>query len=289
MTGYGRGEMESQGLKWVVELRSVNHRFLELALNIPKHLWPLEDRFRQLIKSRLARGRVEMQLSYESTGTAGVKLRLDEAMTAEVRRLLEKLKDALDITEPLRLENLLPFWDLIIAKERESPGLEETWALLSPALEEALKTLEEMRRREGAALQTEMLAQLDLMTRKMEEISAQAAGLPDLWREKLKSRLQEILSEGTVDENRLAQEVALLAEKRDISEELTRLASHLAQCRQALNSQEPVGRRLEFLFQEMLREINTIGAKANQVQISQAVLAAKTCLERLREQVQNVE
>ncbi len=289
MTGYGRGEKESAGLKCLVELRSVNHRFLELALNLPKNLWPLEDRCRQVLKSRLARGRVEMQLNFVTTGGPALNLRLDGAMAGEVHRLLEELKSALDLAEPLRLDHLLHFSELIIASERAAPAPEETWQLLAPALEEALAALQDMRRQEGAALQAEMLTQIDLIDRELGTISAQAAALPELWRQKMLTRLQELLAEPVLDQTRLGQEIALLADRRDISEELTRLASHLAQCRQALQSQEPVGRRLEFLFQEMLREINTIGAKGGDVQISQAVLVVKGHLEKLREQVQNVE
>ena len=290
MTGYGRWEVEAPLQKWIVELKSLNHRFLDLSLGLPRHLWALEERCRKLVKERLARGRVEMQLSYESKpGAAALHLRLDQAAAAEARAVLEGLKAAADLTEPLKLEHFLKFADFLVSREREALDLEETWEILSQALTQALMVLEEMRVREGAALGAEMAGHLDQLSQEVGRIKEQAPALPQLWQEKLKSRLEELLSEAGVDETRLAQEAAFLAERRDIAEELARLESHAAQFREALAAPGPAGRKLEFLLQEMLREINTIGSKAGDLAITQAVLTAKGILERLREQVQNVE
>lgn len=290
MTGYGRGEVEVPGQKWLVELRSLNHRFLELSLNLPKHLWALEDRFRQLLKSRLARGRVEVQLSWERDTERAFTLRLDPGMVAETKEILEQLRRDTDKREALRLEHFLHFSEVLVTRERAAPEIEETWELLSQALTQALASLEEMRLREGAALEGEMLSHLEGLRRQSHRISEQAALLPQLWQKKLAERLEELLKPGgPVDETRLAQEVALLAERRDIAEEVARLESHLSQFHQTLAGQEPAGRKLEFLLQEMLREVNTIGAKAGDLEITQAVLEIKGILERLREQVQNVE
>jgi uncharacterized protein (TIGR00255 family) len=289
MTGYGRGEAEARGQKWTVELRSLNHRFLELSLNLPKRLWPLEDRFRKLIKGRIARGRVDMQLTWESPEERSLTLRLEPGLVAEARAILQELLAVGDIQEPLRLEHFLHFSELIVTKERETLDLEGTWEVVSQALEAALAVLEQMRAKEGQALAAEMAAHLDTIRQEYGRIAAQAALLPQLWQERLSARLTELLPPGTLDESRLAQEVALLAERRDLSEELARLESHLNQFQQTLAGQGPVGRKLEFLLQEMLREVNTIGAKAGDLLISQAVLEIKGALERLREQVQNIE
>jgi uncharacterized protein (TIGR00255 family) len=290
MTGYGRGEVEAEGLKWVVELKTVNHRFLEVSPSLPRHLWALEDRIRKLVKNRLARGRVDVQLSWEGRAERPLSLSLDPDMTVQIRSLLTDLARALPEPEPVRLDHLLHFADLIVGKERQTQDLEETWRAISQALAQALEALEVMRGNEGAALAEELLGHLDLMSQEVQRIKAQADLVPGLWQEKLKVRLEELLAEtAPVDEGRLAQEVAFLAERRDIREELTRLESHVAQFQEALAVPGPVGRKLEFLLQEMLREANTIGVKAGDLDIAQAVVAIKGLLERLREQVQNIE
>ena len=292
MTAYGRGEVETAVQKWVVELKSVNHRFLELALNLPRRLWALEDRFRKLIKSRVARGRVDMQLSWESLEDKPVTLRLDMSVVAAVRGVLEQLRLAGSTPESLKLEHFLHFSDLLVAKEQANQDLEleATWETASQAVNQALDRLEEMRLAEGAALAADLAGRLEDIRREVSRIVEQAPRLPELWREKVAHRLAELFPEGSpVDETRLAQEVALMAERRDVAEELARLESHLAQFQQTLETQGPVGRKQEFLLQEMLREVNTIGSKSGDLGISQAVLAIKGSLERLREQVQNIE
>ncbi len=290
MTAYGRGEVEALGQKWVVELRSLNHRFLELSLNLPKRLWALEDQVRKLIKNRINRGRVEMQITWDSLGEKSLTLRLDQNLVREVRSLLTGLLAAGEIQEPLRLDHFLRFSDLLVTKEGETQELEESWEPVSQAISQALEILDGMRLTEGAALAADLAAHLEVMRREAGRIAAQAALIPELWREKVTARLAEILPEaGPLDEGRLAQEVALLAERRDVSEELARLESHVSQFQQALESQGAVGRKMEFLLQEMLREVNTIGSKAGDLLISQAVLEIKGTLERLREQVQNIE
>ncbi len=290
MTAYGRGEVEALGQKWVVELRSLNHRFLELSLNLPKRLWSMEDQVRKLIKSRINRGRVEMQLTWESLAEKSLTLRLDQSLVREVRTVLTDLQTAGEIQEPLRLDHFLRFTDLLVTKEGEIQELEGAWEGVSQAISQALEILDAMRRTEGAALAADLVAHLQVVRRESGRIAAQAVRLPELWREKVSARLAEILQEaGPLDEGRLAQEVALIAERRDLSEELARLESHVSQFQEALESQGAVGRKMEFLLQEMLREVNTIGSKAGDLLISQAVLEIKGTLERLREQVQNIE
>jgi uncharacterized protein (TIGR00255 family) len=292
MTAYGRGEVETASLKWVVELKSLNHRFLELSLNLPRRLWALEDRFRKLIKSRVARGRIDMQLSWESLADKSLTLKLEKGMVAGVRTVLEQIRLIGGTPESLKLEHFLHFSDLIVTKEQANQDLEveETWDTVSTAVSQALDLLEEMRLTEGAALAADLAGHLADIRREVGHVTAQASLLPQLWRERVTTRLAELFPEGSpVDETRLAQEVALMAERRDLTEELARLDSHLAQFQQTLVSQEPVGRKQEFLLQEMLRETNTIGSKANDLTITQAVLEIKGSLERLREQVQNIE
>ncbi|MEJ2672252.1 MAG: YicC family protein [Deltaproteobacteria bacterium] len=292
MTAYGRGEAESASQKWMIELRSVNHRFLELYLNLPRHLWALEDRFRKLIKARLSRGRVEMQLSWESRAEKSLTLKLDTALVLNIRQVLEELRQIGNTPESLRLEHFLHFADLIVTKEQANQDLEmeENWEALSQAVNQALDQLEQMRAAEGAALAAGLGGHLEDIRREVGRINEQAPALPQLWRERVTARLAELFPEGPpVDETRLTQEVALMAERRDLAEELARLESHLGQFQQTLAGEGPVGRKQEFLLQEMLREANTIGSKAADLSISQEVLEIKGSLERLREQVQNIE
>ena len=289
MTAYGRGEAEGQGQKWLVELRSLNHRFQELSLNLPKRLWGLEDRLRKLIKGRISRGRLEMQLTWESLGDKGLTLKVDPNLARQTAALLQELQAVATLAEPMRLEHLLHFSDLFITKENQEIELEETWEAIAQAVNLALDELDHMRLTEGTALAVDLALSLEGIRQQAARIQAQAPLLPQLWREKVSARLAELLGEVGVDETRLAQEVAFLAERRDLSEELARLDSHLAQFAETLAVPGPVGRKQEFLLQEMLREANTIGSKASDLLISQAVLEIKGFLERLREQVQNIE
>ena len=289
MTAYGRGEAEGPSQKWVVEFRSLNHRFLELSLNLPKRLWGLEDRLRKLVEGRIPRGRVELQLSWESTGEKALTLKMDRALARQTAAMLEEVRVAGDLKEPLHLEDLLHFSDLFLIKETRELALEETWETVERAVSGALEDLDRMRLSEGQALAADLAKSLGAIGGELERIRGQAPLLPRLWREKLSARLAELEGETGVDEARLAQEVVLMAERRDLSEELARMESHLAQFEETLAAWGPVGRKQEFLVQEMLREANTIGSKAGDLLVSQAVLEIKGYLERLREQVQNIE
>src|SRR4030042_537202 len=165
MTAYGRGEVEAPGQKWVVELRSLNHRFLELSLNLPKRLWALEDQIRKLIKSRINRGRVEMQLTWETLGEKSLALRLDQNLVGEVKAVLTELQALGEIQEPLRLEHFLRFADLLVTREGDAQELEEPWEPVSQVISQALGVLEEMRRTEGAALAADLAAHLEVVRR----------------------------------------------------------------------------------------------------------------------------
>lgn len=211
-------------------------------------------------------------------------------LATQALKVLTELKETTGLEEPLRLDHLLRFADWLVSRERETPDLEETWALLSQALHQALDALEEMRRTEGEALRADLSRHLEELAAAALRIQAQAAVSPEAWRQKILARLAELKGEvREVEDARLAQELAFLADRRDVAEELARLESHVGQFRELLATGGPVGRRLEFLVQEMLREVNTIGAKAGDLHITQEVLTAKGLLERLREQIHNVE
>ncbi|MFP3867440.1 MAG: YicC/YloC family endoribonuclease [Desulfobacteraceae bacterium] len=290
MTAFGRGEAENSQKRIIVEIRTLNHRFLDLHFRLPRKFLGLEDRLRKLLKSAILRGRVELTLEHVplEEGTKG--LVLDRTLLREAQEILEELRQTCAIPEPLQLEHFLHFPDLITSQEKGAAEEEDTWEVLSQAVLQALEAVEAMRQAEGKNLETDLQQRLALINRQVGEIQAQAIEVPRLYRERLEARLAQLLPEQPpVDETRLLQEVALLVDRADISEELTRLRSHLEQFHQHLAGSGAVGRRLDFLLQEMYREINTIGAKANELKISQAVVELKNELERLREQVQNIE
>lgn len=290
MTAFGRGEAEGVGCRLAVELRTLNHRFLDLHLRCPRSLLGLEDRLRQLISSRIARGRVELNISLHYTSQSPRSFTVDAGLLAEAAGILNDLQESFGLAEPWSWEELLRFPEVITLQETAPQDEEELWLILSTACLQALETVENMRRREGDYLSGELLTHLQRVADQVDTIERRAAVVPQAYRDRLQARLAQLLHEATpVDPQRLAQEVAMLADRADISEELARLGSHLDQFHQAMNARGPCGRKLDFLLQEMNREINTIGSKATDIDISQAVIAVKTDLERLREQVQNIE
>ncbi|MDD3580949.1 MAG: YicC family protein [Desulfobacca sp.] len=290
MTAFGRGQAENSEKRLVVEIRTLNHRFLDLHFRLPRRFQGLEDRLRELLKSKIARGRVELNLEVMPLGQSNKTLVLDRALLQEAQELLEELRHCCSISEPVRLEHFLRFPELITIQEPVVEDEAANWEILSQALQQALDTIAAMRRTEGQNLANDLRQRLVLINRQLAAISVQAPEVPRLYRERLAARLTQILPEpALMEETRLLQEVALLADRADISEELTRLSSHLEQFQQSLASSGAVGRKLDFLIQEMHREINTIGSKANDLKISQAVVEIKNELERIREQVQNIE
>jgi len=290
MTGFGRGETEGGGYKVQAEIRTLNHRFLDLHIRLPRTLLAMEERLRKLVASRLVRGRVELNLTLEPVGESSKYLALDTTLLSEVLVSLEDLRQRCHIGEPVALEHLLRFPDLITVKDRTDVDPEVMWELIAAAAGQALEAVVEMRRVEGENLKKELARRLGLIQDILRDIAQRASEVPRKYRDKLTERLQELLPEANpVDEARLLQEVAYLAERADIMEELTRLESHVDQMQASLEADGSVGRKMDFLIQEIHREINTVGSKVTELRIAQAVIAVKTELERLREQIQNVE
>lgn len=290
MTGYGRAEAEEDGLRIGAEIRTVNHRYLDLVVRLPGSLAPLEDRVRKQVAARLSRGRVEISVTVtdrrEREGAIQINeplLRAYAAAAAEVQR--RWFPDA----EP-DLRWLVTVPGLFIEQE-SGPAGESAAALTERAVAAALDAVVAMRRREGEALAEQLLGGLERLREHVGAVAARAPGQVARMKERLERRLAEWLpSEGKLDEQRLAMEVVIMADKSDIEEELHRLGSHLDQFRLLVTeSVPPVGRRLDFLAQEIHRELNTIGSKAVDAEISERIVAAKVELERLREQVQNIE
>lgn len=296
MTGYGRGEGQGPNGLVTVEIRSVNHRFCEVVLRMPRSLQALEDRVRRQIQDQIARGRLEVAVSIDRKSAAqgrAAAVQIDTELALAYYNHLKELGEKLGVRGDISLDMISRLPEVLVLTEPESDP-EEMWPALAEAVSGALEQLTAMRQREGEALQAELRGRLETLQRLQADLSARAGQLPAQFLERLQRRLAELLPPGSagaasLDPGRLEAEAALLAERADVSEELARLASHLEQFGATLQDDGPVGRKLDFLIQELNREINTIGSKAGDLDIARLVLAAKAELEKMREQVQNVE
>lgn len=285
MTGYGRGDAEG----WTTEIRSVNHRFGDVVLRVPPSLAPLENRFKEEIKKRVKRGRVEVRCTEGKTiKSKALSLSLDEELADRVYELLKRLNERYGFGRDIDLSLLANFREIFRPSE-ESPDLESLWASVLPSLKGALESLDGARQHEGEQLFQGLTGSLRAVEAFHLKFTERAPFVIETYRDKLEKRLQALLPEDSLDPGRLLQEVALFADRSDITEELARLLSHVRQFDAAVEGRGPHGRRLEFLLQEMNREINTIGSKANDLELSQWVVESKCELEKMREQTQNVE
>lgn len=289
MTGYGRAEVQTASGRFTVEMRSVNHRFGEVLVRLPRDLAPLEDRVRAVVQTRVLRGRVEVTVIREDRATRTKAVRADVDLATAYAQALKELAGVLRIREGMTLAQVAALPDVIRVEETKE-DLDTLWPHLATALEEATTDLVEMREAEGRRLAEDLETRLLHVEELAGGVEARTRGAVGEFVTRLRERIAALLGEVPVDENRLAAEVAIFAERSDVSEEVTRLRSHVAQFRQDLRDAEgAVGRRLEFVLQEMGREVNTTGAKANDLEITRAVISMKGELESMREQIQNVE
>jgi len=288
MTGYGRGEWQGEGRRVEVEVKSFNHRYLDISLRLPRRLASLESQVRNCIKQHLSRGRVEFFVQVDNSSLPEQKLELDVALAKDLHSALKSLKEVLEIPGEIRIETMANFKDIFGHKEVEI-DLEKEWTFLQGALEGALNGLEKMRSQEGLTLRGDFLCRLQTIEEMIGTIEEKAPGVLRASHDRLAERVRELSGALSIDEGRLAQEVAYLAERSDITEELVRIRSHLNQFREMLDRPEPMGRKLEFLLQEINREANTIGSKASDAGMAQVIVGVKSELEKMREQVQNVE
>lgn len=287
MTGYGRGEATNGDLSVVVEMKSVNNRFLDVQLRVPREYLLLEPRILERLKRDVQRGRVEIFIR-RTASESSQQVNPDPALAESYHRAMLAVANRLQRgSEAIPLSLVLAQPGVLSVSERDPDALAE-WEVVSTALEAALTELLEMRRKEGEALQDDLQRQLDHLQRLSSEVEAAAEGVAERLRLKLESRLARLLAD-RVEPARLAQEAAILADKADISEELVRIRSHGSQFKDALIAAEPVGRKLDFLLQELNREVNTVGSKSAEHPIASRVVEMKGLVERLREQAANVE
>jgi len=283
MTGFGRSERD--GI--VVEIRSVNHRYFDFHTRIPQPLLKLEEKIKKICQQYVVRGRVDCSINISTSVPTNRGLHIDWNLLDEYHQFINKLKERYQLHEEIGITHFLQHDGLISVIEQEvvNPEMENT---IIAAVEEAVQQLRKMRIIEGKALENEIVNYLALMDSFVQEIFEAAPFVKVEYEEKLRKKISEYTN-GLFDETRVLTEVAIFADKIDISEELTRLNSHINQFRKSLNSMDPIGRKCDFLVQEMNREVNTIAAKANHAKISNKVVELKSIIEKIREQVQNIE
>jgi len=289
MTGYGRAEGRVRQRLLAVELRSVNHRYCDVLVKLPRLLAPSEDWVKKKIQSAFARGRIEVAVSLEGTAERGQRIRLDRPAARQFYRVLNELRREFSLPGKVDLPDFIGVWDRITVAEDEQREAREVLPALERILARAMARLEKMRRTEGSALQRDLLARLGAIYDAVARIQAQEASVVEGYRKRLSDRVAALSGGAPLDPVRLSQEVALLADRADISEERVRLETHLDRLAELLRSKEPVGRTIDFLLQEVNREVNTIGSKANNARIALEVVGMKGELEKIREQIQNIE
>jgi len=290
MTGYGKAEAVLAGRKFLIEMKSVNHRFLEISLRMPGMLLPLEGEIKKRIGEQFSRGRIEATLRVDGDGNAENEGRftLNLPLVRNYHALLGQLKEEFHLGDEVTLAMMAGFRDAFIPAETiQDPAT--LWEGLSKILADAIRTLTEMREREGESLKRDLTGRLDRIAGFLEGIAGRAPQVVLDYQKRLTDRVRELTGGMVIDEARLLQEVAIMAEKSDITEEVVRFRSHIGQFADLLAGADAAGRKIDFLIQEMGREINTIGSKSGNAEISRSVIEIKSELAKLREQVQNIE
>ena len=287
MTGYGRCTLAQDGREVTIELKSVNHRFLDLAFRMPRSFAFLENDMRAHISNKLARGHVDIFVTYKNSRDDARKVTLDSALLGEYLTTLRQGGIDHMLDDNLRLRDVLSMQEVLTVEEADEDQ-QALSALTLSALDTALDSLCAMRRREGEAMRGDVETRLDTLERTAHAIDERAPQWLEEYRQRLRARIEEIC-QMQLDEARLTQEVALAADKAAVDEETVRLRSHIAQMRDLLKQSEPAGRKLDFLVQEMNREVNTTGSKSSDLILTGMVVDAKAELEKIREQIQNIE
>lgn len=290
MTGYGRAESIIDDKKVSIEIKSLNHRFLEIFVRLPGVFSPLEPEVKRKVTDRFARGRIEVSIrrDAEQSANAEGRLELNMPLIRNYYSMLSSLKQELQLKDEINLDLLLGIKDAVTVAETEI-DLAHVWENLQKILEEAMDSLESMRAQEGEIIGKDLQGRIGLLESFLKRIGNKAPQVVSEYQKRLSERVKDLMGNFPVDEVRIAQEVAIMAERCDITEEIVRFQSHLIQMDSIMKSNEAVGRKIDFLLQEMNREANTIGSKSPDAEISQIVVDIKTELSRLREQVQNIE
>ena len=287
MTGFGRGDYENEGREYLVEIKSVNHKYCDINFRMPKTFSGIENRLRKEIEKNIYRGKIDVFIDFQNFSEEGTNVRFNKELAKNYIKNLQELGEETGINSEISVVDISKMPEII--KKEDSTDEELIFNEISIALNMALKNIVSMKELEGEKLKQDLEVRIEQIFEKINKISEFSSGLVEEYIVKLRSRVKELLDTEVVDENRLLQEIVIFSDKSSIEEELTRLNSHVEQFKKMLKESSPIGKKLDFLIQEMNREINTIGSKANSLQITNLVIEVKTELENIREQIQNIE
>lgn len=287
MTGFGRSKYEIDGREYIVDIKSVNHKYNDISIKMPRIISYLEDKVRKEVLSNVSRGKIDVFISMEDFSEKGKEIKLNKELAKAYIKELKELANETNIDCKINVIDISRFPDVLSIKDEENEEL--IWNELKHCLDEAIKNFISMRETEGNKMKEDIKLRLNTILRKIHEISNFSSGLIEEYILKLNTRVKELMNTDIIDENRLAQEIVIFSDKSSIEEELTRLNSHMSQFIDLLEKDSPLGKKFDFIVQEMNREINTIGSKANCLEITNRVIEIKTELENVREQIQNIE
>ena len=288
MTGYGKSTLEINSRKYQVEIKSLNHRYLDISIRMPKQLSYLEETIKQQISSKISRGKIDVFISWENNSIEGRTIKINTALAKAYIEELRKLAEEENLSDNIEVNDIARYPDVLIVQENQED--ETIKNEIIEVVNKAVNNLVEMKQNEGIKIAEDLQKRLDYIQEKVNKVKEFSTGLINEYIVKLEERIKELLPNNQeIDKNRLMQEVVIYADKCSIEEEVTRLNSHIGQFKEFLKSDEAVGKKLDFIIQEMNRETNTIGSKSNNLNITNGVIDMKTEIENLREQVQNIE
>lgn len=288
MTGFGRAKLEKESREYLIEIKSVNHKYSDITVKLPRNLLYLEDKIRKAVLNRVARGKIDVYVTYSNYGIEGKNVIINKELAKMYIEGLNQLAEETGIASGLRATEISKLPD-VLNVQLEEDNSDIIWNELSECLENALDNFIDMRAIEGNKIKKDLETRLGELEKNVDEIFQYSTGLVKEYVVKLEERIKEILQTDVVDQTRLAQEVVIYSDKCSIEEELTRLRSHIMQFKLLLEKEEPCGKKLDFLVQEMNRETNTIGSKSGKLEITNLVIELKTQIEDIREQIQNIE
>ena len=287
MTGYGKSSLSINSREYQVEIKTVNHKYIDVNIKMPRIISYLEEDVRKLVVSRIKRGKVDIQISFENYSKDGNEVKINTELAQIYIQSLRELAEAENLSSNIEVTEITKLPDVLTIKSNLDE--DETKEELLQVANEAIDKLIQMRKVEGEKISKDILDKIARIEQKNEEIFSLSTGLIEEYVVKLEARVKELLKTEELDKSRLMQEVVIYADKCSVEEEVTRLRSHIYQLRYLINSEEPIGKKMDFLIQEMNRETNTIGSKANNLEITNIVVDIKTILEDIREQIQNIE
>lgn len=287
MTGFGRGKYENEGRTYTVEIKSVNHKYSDINVRLPRFLNSVEDKIRKRVSEAISRGKIDIFVSFENYSNKGTTIRINKDLAKEYIKELKELASEADLKFDLSVIDVSKFPEILKLEDEDNDELIGQEVMI--AVDDALEKFVLMREVEGQKLIEDIEKRIYLIKDKINEVTRFSSNLVEEYMARLQTRINELLAPGVVDETRLMQEIVIFSDKSSIEEELTRLKSHISQFLELIKQSSPIGKKIDFLIQEINREVNTIGSKANSLDITNKVIEIKTEVENIREQIQNIE